>query len=77
MKRVILTAAMLALGLASAAGPKAIAKLPTRRRSVRLSSRTSPRSTREMRRLWRRCGRAEAVYTNPLSGEQVVGRDGH
>jgi uncharacterized protein (TIGR02246 family) len=75
MKRVILTAAMMACGLASAIGADADRQAADEA-AIRKSVETyvaafNKGEAKALAAMWS----PEAVYTNPLSGEQVVGRD--
>lgn len=74
MKRVILTAAMMAWGLASAMGAEAnrqAADEATIRKAVEsYVAAFNQGDAKALAAMWS----PEAVYTNPLSGQQVVGR---
>ena len=75
MKRVMLTAAMMAWGLASASGAEAgrqAADEAAIRKAVESYAATfNQGDAKALAAMWS----PEAVYTNPLSGEQVVGRE--
>ncbi len=75
MKRVILTAAITALGLASAMGaeanPQAADEATIRKAVESYVAAFNQGDAKALAAMWS----PEAVYTNPLSGEQVVGRE--
>ena len=75
MKRVILTFAIVALGLASAVGAEA-SRQATDEATIRKAVESyvaafNQGDAKALAAMWS----PEAVYTNPLSGEQVVGRE--
>jgi uncharacterized protein (TIGR02246 family) len=75
MKRAILTAAMIACGLASAFGAdadrQAADEAAIRKTVETYSAAFNKGDAKALAAMWS----PEAVYVNPLSGEQVVGRD--
>ena len=75
MKRMLLTLAALVWCLAQRTAPKSKAKRRKKERFTRLLSCMSPVSIGAMPKRWQRYWTPEAVYTNRLSGEQVVGRE--